>query len=403
MSMSPRICVHHVGGRGGSQVFPPLPAFDAEFVNVLYDADPTCVDEVRRLHGDRKAQVMVFPYCLGAKAGERDFHHLLSPYTSSLLPPEPNSLDCYLPFADMDYWLREAFAVRAVERLAVHNLDELLADERVTAAPDLLSLDTQGSELDILVGAERALAGAVGVIAEVEFLPMYAGQPLYGEIARHLVNRGFLFAQFGKSLDVAFARLPLGARGRRFMATCDAVFLRDPRSVLVLADRTPAEKKLILRKLAFVSVVQGFLEHALFALLVESDDPAVRDANLNADTAWLRFVADFHAAASGGDGQYPPTYAEKRRRVLGERDASAKTDDEVWPVLDEVCSGVAAKAAEIAGRTERLATLMETHGLNDAAGAVRQQTMADLERFRVPRGHGVQESGEVATVLRKAG
>jgi len=56
--------------------------------------------------------------------------------------------------------------------------------------PDFLKLDTQGSELDILKGAP--LDGAIGLEVEVEFVPLYTGQPLFADINWWLVGSGFV-------------------------------------------------------------------------------------------------------------------------------------------------------------------------------------------------------------------
>ena len=65
-------------------------------------------------------------------------------------------------------------------------------------AADFLKLDTQGSELDILHGADRILRTHVlGVQVEVEFAPMYIGQPLFADVDTFL--RGFGFVLFDLS------------------------------------------------------------------------------------------------------------------------------------------------------------------------------------------------------------
>lgn len=57
--------------------------------------------------------------------------------------------------------------------------------------PHFIKLDTQGSELDILAGAGATLDSVVGIEVEVEFAPMYAGQPLFPEVDSFLRGKGF--------------------------------------------------------------------------------------------------------------------------------------------------------------------------------------------------------------------
>ncbi len=43
---------------------------------------------------------------------------------------------------------------------------------------DLIKIDVQGAELDVFRGGGKALANALMVITEVEFVELYTGQPL---------------------------------------------------------------------------------------------------------------------------------------------------------------------------------------------------------------------------------
>ncbi|HEX3794065.1 MAG TPA: FkbM family methyltransferase [Acidimicrobiales bacterium] len=57
--------------------------------------------------------------------------------------------------------------------------------------PDLLKLDTQGTELEILQGAQASLARIGLIEVEVEFIEQYEGQPLFGDIASYMSEQGF--------------------------------------------------------------------------------------------------------------------------------------------------------------------------------------------------------------------
>jgi hypothetical protein len=69
-------------------------------------------------------------------------------------------------------------------------LDACLARHDVPRA-DFLELDVQGSELDVLIGAEATLRTTLGVQVEVEFVPIYVDQPLFADVDRFLRGRGF--------------------------------------------------------------------------------------------------------------------------------------------------------------------------------------------------------------------
>ena len=80
-----------------------------------------------------------------------------------------------------------------VNRLPVpaDRLDTLLPQNGVTDA-DFIKADTQGAELAILEGATDTLSNhAFGVEVEVEFAPLYVGQPLFSDVDAFLRQRGF--------------------------------------------------------------------------------------------------------------------------------------------------------------------------------------------------------------------
>ncbi|MCW2759058.1 MAG: methyltransferase, FkbM family domain protein, partial [Nocardioidaceae bacterium] len=57
---------------------------------------------------------------------------------------------------------------------------------------DVLKVDTQGSELGVFEGATKALSTCVLVESEVEFNPIYSGQPLFADVDAFLRSQGFV-------------------------------------------------------------------------------------------------------------------------------------------------------------------------------------------------------------------
>ncbi len=57
--------------------------------------------------------------------------------------------------------------------------------------PDFLKIDTQGSELDVLMGAEKSLENCTSVEVEVSYQAGYQGQPLFKDVDHFLQSRGF--------------------------------------------------------------------------------------------------------------------------------------------------------------------------------------------------------------------
>lgn len=57
--------------------------------------------------------------------------------------------------------------------------------------PDFLKLDVQGFELQVLLGAEKALQSAEAVMMEVSLIEINKGAPLFAETVGFMANRGF--------------------------------------------------------------------------------------------------------------------------------------------------------------------------------------------------------------------
>lgn len=79
-------------------------------------------------------------------------------------------------------------------RLARHPMRRLdtFAALPGNAPPELLKIDTQGYELEVLKGAERSLAAARVILAELNLLDIHEGVGLAGEVIGWLGQRGWV-------------------------------------------------------------------------------------------------------------------------------------------------------------------------------------------------------------------
>ena len=95
---------------------------------------------------------------------------------------------------------------------------------------DYVKIDVQGSELQILENATKTLEQVLIIEAEVEFLPIYKDQPLFGDLQIFMRSQGFVLH---KLIDVASrCFMPQYFGGNRHagmsqMLWADAVFVRD--------------------------------------------------------------------------------------------------------------------------------------------------------------------------------
>src|SRR6266540_6127777 len=153
---------------------------------VGFEPDTAECQKLREHYHDRP-WVRIVPHALGAPRGDGTLYVTREPACSSVYPPIEEVVDRH-PRLEPQRLVR-------TEPIELITLDEWCA-ENAFEHVDFVKLDTQGSELDILRGAKRALKSVSIVQTEVEFNPMYEGQPLFGDIDRFLRDRGFVLWHF---------------------------------------------------------------------------------------------------------------------------------------------------------------------------------------------------------------
>ena len=227
-----------------------LRAGDAEVVGFEPNRAALAVLEARKGPLER-----YFPHAVGDGA-RQTLHICQAPGMTSLLEPDPAVLALFHGFPD---WGR----VLAREEVATIRLD----DVPETAGADLLKLDIQGAELMVLQHAQDRLRDAVAIQAEVEFLPLYKGQPLFSEMELFLRARGFVLHRFFPTVSRAVSPMmvnndPYAGLGQLVWA--DAVFIRDIARLDALEDRQ------LLALAAILHDAYGAFDIA-FRLLAEHD------------------------------------------------------------------------------------------------------------------------------------
>jgi FkbM family methyltransferase len=99
---------------------------------------------------------------------------------TSLLTPDENQLRL---FNGYPLW----GSVAEELEVQTHRLDDLDIDEF-----DLLKIDVQGAELTVFQHGRERLRDAVAVHTEVWFVPLYLGQPTFGEVDVEMRSQGFV-------------------------------------------------------------------------------------------------------------------------------------------------------------------------------------------------------------------
>jgi FkbM family methyltransferase len=327
-----RIVAHHVGGRGFGVALNCPPNLAKDLVHVLYEADEVCAREM--IKENKNENFHIFPYCLGEYNRPGKIFITKNAYASSNLEPSSAYAKHYcelhldgevegvmLQNAVYDVMYGNDNSVVDVRDVNICTLDYIM---KATAAlqelaPDFLSLDTQGSELNILKGGEQAFHNhCVALATEVEFHPMYKNQPLFSDIFDFALRHGFHFVGFTYLQEISPHRLPLGARAKGVVAFGDALFFRDIDSVRAVA-KSQNELYLMLLKLAFIALNFGYLEFALQAVEAADatkPDRQFRDRLLERDC--YRLLCDLKRAVSELPACLPHV---DRSKMIAERKA----------------------------------------------------------------------------------
>ena len=199
-----------------------------------FEPDAKECERLNRRHG---APNRFFPFFVG-DGRPAVFHETNMTFTGSLFPPNTRLLEHYPSVNDV------------VRPVADHPVETKRLDDIAEIGDvDMIKIDVQGSELAVFQGADRALDQAVLIQTEVEFVEIYQGQPLFGDIDRHLRARGFQFYCFDTVSLRALSPVAVKDKphtGLRQFMWADAVYVRD----ILTLDRLADEKLLKLALLA---------------------------------------------------------------------------------------------------------------------------------------------------------
>ena len=189
----------------------------------------------------------ILPHALSNKFSRLKFNLCKKPQVSSLYQPN-------FPFLDK---FPDPKRFEIEETVSV---DCIPLDSIGLPRIDFLKIDIQGAENDVLKGATSTLDSILGLELEVEFLELYKGQPLFGDICKTLSEHNIEFMDF-----VSLARWE--RKAHNLYGQCifgDALFLRSPETLI---DKSLDVEKwssylailIIYRRFDLIEVVLGLL------------------------------------------------------------------------------------------------------------------------------------------------
>ncbi len=192
-----------------------------------------------KLNRESRPEIRFFATALGRTEETRTFYETEHPMCSSLYEPNSKLLSLYNNL--------EVANVKSVQTIDTVSLDHF-AEENGIGAVDFIKIDVQGAELDVFQGGRGVLGEVIAIVSEVEFIPHYVDQPLFGDVCAQLRQQDIMFHKFLTRGTRSLA--PIILNNDSSVGTqdiwADALFIADPLRIPAL----PAQKLLKLAMLA---------------------------------------------------------------------------------------------------------------------------------------------------------
>ena len=166
---------------------------------------------------------------LGRREEERDFYETAHPMCASLYRPNA-------PFLSL-FWNLEVAREKQKTRVQTVSLDYFTRTQK-TGPIDFIKIDIQGAELDVFEGGTETLKDVLLIVTEVEFVPLYENQPLFGDVCAFLHRQGLIFHKFVGLARRGLKEMLINGQphktGQHLWA--DALFVRDLLQLQRLSD-----------------------------------------------------------------------------------------------------------------------------------------------------------------------
>lgn len=180
------------------------------------------VDEklCKDLNEKSKHNIKYFATALGLNNSKQTFYETVHPMCSSLYKPNEPLLSKYNAL--------DVAMLKSSASINTTSLDSFIQDNGIPNI-DFIKIDIQGAELDVFRGGVAALQNVVLIVSEVEFIPLYIDQPLFGDVCQYLSSKGMMFHKFlgfaGRTLRPIIMQNDTNFASQHMWS--DAVFIKD--------------------------------------------------------------------------------------------------------------------------------------------------------------------------------
>ncbi len=199
----PELICFDVGARNGLRELDAL----AKHIK-LYAFEPGDKSNVSQ-NNNTYLECHVIDKGLFSEKGLFDFNIAANPSMSSMLLPDEKLLTEYFgDITEFKHW-RKQLNIVDTKKIETTTIDAIVKEYNIKTI-DYLKIDTQGTELAILKGAEESLkTKRINVIkTEFSFIPLYTNQPTFTEINLYLKNLGYklITCEFNYDINSPFTK-----------------------------------------------------------------------------------------------------------------------------------------------------------------------------------------------------
>lgn len=171
---------------------------------------------------------------VAGESGQKDFYLTKAQCNSSLIKPNRDLI------SRLAYDLTDFDVVKTLN-VKCQTLNQICAENSIS--PDMVKLDTQGSELEILKAADNVFKSEVlAAEIEVEFLPLYENQPLFADVDSYMRSMGFQLMDLGNQLYVKGKDTQDFGERKGQLVSADALYVRSVESFKSLAGQLGEQK-----------------------------------------------------------------------------------------------------------------------------------------------------------------
>lgn len=232
---------------------------------------------------------------LSDKSGPQTLYVTDIPEASSLLRPNSKNIK---------RWRADDIGFRVVEERVV-DCETLETFSKRTSIDrcDFLKLDTQGTELNILLSGASLVSKTSIILMELEFVHLYQDQYLFDDVVRELSKLGFRYVNFTHGVNMWCLDWGTSPQKRIW---CDTLFLRDKPGTM--------EREEVLRA-AMILCELGYDEEAIWFM----QDHSIGEETIALIVNTFRTIAVSNEGFIGRRILFPIMVIMKRYRCPGRR------------------------------------------------------------------------------------